>query len=151
MKKLSLLILVILLGSFHGYSQPGTGRGQQERMEAINAQRIAFITDRMALTPEEARVFWPMYNAYTEKRDALMHDHGQQADKKDVREMNSAEAARFAEAEISRLEESARLKREVHERLKQIISIEKIARLYEAEKEFNRMIFRQARQQQRGR
>ncbi|MCB0665633.1 MAG: hypothetical protein KDC80_07420, partial [Saprospiraceae bacterium] len=36
----------------------------QERpvQERIEAQRVAFITQRVNLSPEEAQQFWPIYN-----------------------------------------------------------------------------------------
>ena len=33
----------------------------------LEAQRVAFITQRLNLTPEEAQQFWPIFNQYTEK------------------------------------------------------------------------------------
>lgn len=148
-QKYLLLSLVIMMAGFSGYSQ---GRKQQERMEALNARKIAFITQHMSLSPEEARVFWPLYNEYSEQRDELLHQQFGIGNKKEVSKMSATEIAEYAECEVTRLEESAKLKREFHEELKDILSIEKIALLYEAERDFNRMIFREARQSQgRGR
>jgi hypothetical protein len=39
-----------------------------EVRQRIESQRIAFITQRVHLTPDEATKFWPVYNEY---RDAL--------------------------------------------------------------------------------
>ncbi len=36
----------------------------KEARERIEAQRIAFITDQLHLTPDEAARFWPIYNEY---------------------------------------------------------------------------------------
>jgi hypothetical protein len=147
---LPLLFLNFCLLSVAVFSQPGQGRGREDQMKALESRRIAFLTERMALTPEEARVFWPVYNQYNEQRDNLMREHYRGGDgQKQVSEMSRTEAAQFAEREVARLEESARLKREFHESLKKILSVEKIALLYEAERDFNRMIFRESRQQQR--
>lgn len=142
-----LFSLVIVLASLSGFAQ---GRKQQERMEALNARKIAFITRHMSLSPEEATVFWPLYNEYSEKRDKLLYQQFGMGNEKEISEMTPAEIKEYAECEVSRLEESASLKRQFHEDLKEILSIEKIALLYEAERDFNRMIFREARQGQGG-
>ena len=147
---LPLLFFSMSLLSTAVFSQTGQGRGRENHMKALESRRIAFLTERMSLTPEEAQVFWPLYNQYSEKRDGLMREqyHGGAGQKK-VTEMSRTEAAQFAEMEVARLEESALLKREFHDSLKKILPVEKIALLYEAERDFNRMIFREARQQQR--
>lgn len=145
--KTIIVFLLLIVISIPGFSQPGKGKGKKERIEEITSRRIAFITERVSLTPDEARVFWPLYNEYNQRRDDLMNEqHLFSGEKKNVVEMSRNEASQFAEREISRLEESAAIKREFHENLKQILSIEKIARLYEAERDFNRMIFREVRQ-----
>lgn len=57
MKKILLIALLILPASLL-YAQNGA------RAEKIQALKIAFITQRLQLTPEEAKGFWPVYNQY---------------------------------------------------------------------------------------
>ena len=53
-------ILVLLIG-LSGYAQ------RDGRMnERIKAQKVAFITEKLSLTAEEAQQFWPIYNAFEE-------------------------------------------------------------------------------------
>ncbi|MBC6365268.1 Spy/CpxP family protein refolding chaperone [Algoriphagus sp. AK58] len=40
--------------------------------EKLQAARIAFITSRIDLKPEQAEKFWPIFNQYTEQREATM-------------------------------------------------------------------------------
>jgi len=65
MKKILLIISFISL-AYMGFAQddlPGKkGGGGGERLEAY---KIAYITKRLNLTPEEAQKFWPIYNKYT--------------------------------------------------------------------------------------
>ncbi|WP_026952313.1 hypothetical protein [Algoriphagus mannitolivorans] len=46
--------------------------GQQIDPERLQAARIAFITTRIDLKPEQAEKFWPIFNEYNEKREGLM-------------------------------------------------------------------------------
>src|SRR6185503_11465850 len=39
--------------------------------EKIKAARIAFITERLGLTPEEAEKFWPVYREFSMKRQEI--------------------------------------------------------------------------------
>ncbi len=39
---------------------------KEERFQQMQSAKIAFFTTELALTPEEAQVFWPVYNQYCE-------------------------------------------------------------------------------------
>ncbi|MGN6531526.1 MAG: hypothetical protein ACTHK0_07215 [Ginsengibacter sp.] len=54
-----LLIVIILFGSFSFVSAQN---GQ--RAEKVQELKIAFITQKLQLTPAEAEKFWPVYNSY---------------------------------------------------------------------------------------
>ena len=60
MKKYILLLLV-MLGSFAGIKAQD---GNDTRAEKIQALKIAFITQKLQLTTQEAEKFWPVYNQY---------------------------------------------------------------------------------------
>jgi len=74
-----ILSVLILLGWFAlpGLAQGG-GRPQRPGGASLDAMKIAFITKRLDLTPEEAEKFWPIYNRYAaEVRQAYItyRDH----------------------------------------------------------------------------
>lgn len=64
MKKLAIILLVSAL-SVAAYAQDGPHKAQRDR---IQAEKIAFITRELELTPEEAQVFWPVYNQYEKEQ-----------------------------------------------------------------------------------
>ena len=61
-----LIPILILLISFSGFAQRGG-----EIQEKIKAQKIAFITDKLELTSEEAQQFWPIYNEFEAKVEKI--------------------------------------------------------------------------------
>jgi hypothetical protein len=66
---LPVLIFCSFLLSLPAMSQ----RPQQKQGGALEAMKIAFITKRLDLSPEEAERFWPVYNKYaTEVRQAYI-------------------------------------------------------------------------------
>jgi hypothetical protein len=68
MKK-RLLILLFVLGSlFNVHAQDG------ERLQAL---KIAYLTKKLDLSPEEAQRFWPIYNKYTEEIRAIRQEQKQ--------------------------------------------------------------------------
>lgn len=150
--KTNLIFLLVFLLASSVLAQPGQRRMQDERMRAIESRRIAYITEKMDLTPSEARVFWPIYNEYQGKLEELNARHRAWNEELDSREeVSEAEAKVFAEREVQRFEEIARLKRVYHEKFHSVLPASKILRLYEAEKSFNRLLFRESQHRMRER
>jgi hypothetical protein len=56
-----LLILFVMLGSFYITKAQ---QGDETKAERIEALKIAFITNKLQLTPAEAQKFWPVYKQY---------------------------------------------------------------------------------------
>ncbi len=133
-------------------AQPGAGRRMEDRIQALESRRIAYITSSLSLTPQEAKQFWPIYNEYLKKSEELSltnrawHRPGVSAES-----LTEEQAAQIAENEILRMEEAARLRREYHEKFKEVLPIKKIALLYEAERNFNRTLLRETQHRMRGR
>ncbi len=140
--------LILLLGA-SASAQPGRFSHQRsDQMRAIESRRVAYLTEQMNLSPEEAMVFWPLYNEYTAKVRELTEKHQAfQESMPPVAEMTDEQAKRYVEEEVRRMEKAAELRRLYHEKLLEVIPVNKLALLYEAEKGFNRMLFRQSQQQ----
>jgi hypothetical protein len=148
MKKLVCLTLMFSVLPNLGFSQTGQTRDKDDRRQAIETRRIAFFTDRMALTPDEARVFWPLYNEYTRNRDEINATYRDRwAGVERVSALSAEDAGRFAEDQIARLEKLIELKRSFHENLKRTLSPVKIALMYEADRDFNRILIKEAREE----
>ena len=57
-----ILILILSAGSFSMASAQNDNR--EQKTEKVQALKIAFITQKLELTSEEAQRFWPVYNRY---------------------------------------------------------------------------------------
>lgn len=134
MKKL--IPILILFISLSGFAQRDGKIGDR-----IKAQKIAFITEKLSLTSEEAQEFWPIYNAFEEKVDKIKSDdlnplkkemrRGNVSDKRAdelLDQLMTAEAA-MHEAKLQLVED-----------LKKVISSKKIMQLKAAEDQFNRVL-----------
>ena len=70
MKRL-VLIFILSVNSFTIVSAQNDNR--EQRTEKVQALKIAFITQKLELTSDEAQRFWPVYNRYeTEIRQVMM-------------------------------------------------------------------------------
>ena len=73
MKLIFTLFSVVLL-VFSGMSQ-GKGKNQHPKKEEIQAQKVAFISNELDLSKEEAEKFWPIYNEYDAKMREIHRAH----------------------------------------------------------------------------
>ena len=113
--------------------------------EKLMAEKIAFLTLEVGLTPEEAQVFWPVYNQTEKEKDeamfSMMRAH---------KEMNDAIEAKKGEKEISALlDKYLEAQKKLNEiengiaaKYKAALPVEKVAKLYVAEEKFRRQQIR---------
>ena len=62
--------LSLVLASIQ-FSTISKAQDNDDNINKIQAQRAAFFTERLSLTPAEAEKFWPVYNEYDAKRARL--------------------------------------------------------------------------------
>ncbi len=98
------------------------GRGQ------LDAARVAFMTQQINLTPEEAQQFWPVYNNYQKEADALLLERARiRKDKK---------AAPDDDDELAFKSKMLDLQKKYRSEFIRILPKEKAAGVYRAEREF---------------
>ncbi len=73
MRLRKIIFALILTIASIGYCDVSRAQENEDNINVskIQAQRVAFFTERMNLTPSEAEKFWPMYNEYDIKRAKL--------------------------------------------------------------------------------
>lgn len=81
MAALMLTLLTVLPAS----AQKKNDQKMEQWRERVQAERIAYITSKVELTPAEAEKFWPVYNEISARREAAM-----QAERKAFRELKKA-------------------------------------------------------------
>ncbi len=128
MKKIGLLIFVLCTSSAYIYSQ----RDHQELMERIESKRIAFISNELSLSPEEAQVFWPVYNQYQEEMKALKAFDKENKD--DFRDNIDTDAV--LDAMLQKEEQMLELKKKYTSKMKAAIGSRKTLMFYRLERKF---------------
>ncbi|HWH63238.1 MAG TPA: hypothetical protein VNS50_08190 [Ginsengibacter sp.] len=73
MKKYLLILLFIISGSFSILKAQVPD--EETRAEKIQSLKIAFITQKLQLTPDEAQKFWPVYNQYDKEVHSIESDN----------------------------------------------------------------------------
>jgi len=145
MKSFILCLVLVGIGIQIGSAQRYGPEQRAKMQERIEAQRVAFITQKLDLTPDESAKFWPLYNEFKKlqktKRAEIMPG-------KPLKELNDAEAEEIIEKRLTMEEEMVDIKRDYFEKLKEVIPSTKIVLLVQVELQFNREVLEKLRQRQ---
>jgi hypothetical protein len=96
MKNTICLMLVTLVTISLSFAQPGPPPpGGEKRKEKVEALKRSYYSEKLALTPAEAEKFWPIYNEFSKKEDALRKEG--KGDKKKGEQPNFTEKEALTE------------------------------------------------------
>lgn len=111
---------------------------QNPNREKLNAYKIAFFTRRMNLTSQEAEKFWPVYNEFQDKRNAIQIQRQALNRNFNQNELNMTEKELIeaGDKSVDLQVQEATLAQEYHKRFKEILSPAKVIRLYQAENQY---------------
>lgn len=142
MKKI--LVMILLLVAILPYSNA------QDRpaREKIRSARIALITERLNLTPEQAQQFWPVYNEFTDKRRQIGAEFDEKRRSMDRRTATEEEKRELLDMGMKVKEEQLHLEKEYSDKLLEVISVEQLMALRKAEEDFRRMLLEQLQKRQ---
>jgi hypothetical protein len=110
--------------------------------DRVDAMKIGFITDRLNLTPEEAKTFWPVYNQYSDELEKLRKGRRENIinARENFDEMSDAELEKTVDSEITFRQSELEIVKKYHPQFKKILPIKKVAKLYKAEEDFKRKL-----------
>lgn len=131
------LLLAVL--SFSSTDALAQQQRNEEEMKKIQDAKVAIITNRLSLTPEQSKGFWPVYNEFSQKKREMNRSmrqiiKGKGATASDDQAMNSLK-------EVQDLKQKQlELEKEYQGRFLTVISPKQLTELYSAERDFNEML-----------
>ena len=149
MKTKILFPIIFLLVASLSFSQ-----GFKEKREKVKALKVAYITEQLELTTDEAQKFWPIYNAFDENQAELRHEKMRAILDRfkpgNVEKLSEKDASNSL-IQMEKIEEDLfNLKKKFIKDLQSVISAKKIIKLKKAEEDFNRELLKQMREKRRG-
>ena len=149
MKTKILFPIIFLLVASLSFSQ-----GFKEKREKVKALKVAYITEQLELTTDEAQKFWPIYNAFDENQSELRHEKMKSILDRfkpgNVEKLSEKDASNSL-AQMEKIEEDLfNLKKKFIKDLQGVISAKKIIKLKKAEEDFNRHLLKQMREKRKG-
>lgn len=140
MKKLMMMTMIIVCGFVN--AQPPQGEpGNGNKGDKIEALRIAFISQQLNLTPQEAQKFWPVYNQLRGDMKTLNQNF-----------KFDGNSQLTAEQQLDFEQKKLDLKKKYKGQFEGVLGRDKVNQLYNIEKQFQAKLkeLRDQRQQLKG-
>ncbi len=124
------------------------GPGFKMKMgEQIQVERIAYFTEKIGLTTEEAQLFWPIYNEMDNKRTALFEE------KASITRQFMTEPDKISDKQLEELlnrlvaiqQQEAQLPVEYDAKFRKVLPARKVMNLYVAEVGFRNYLLQKMR------
>lgn len=151
MKKQLILFLAIILAvpafaqtqDRMRQSSPDKQQMNKEKRAEIEAQRVAYITTQLELTPEESKAFWPVYNEYQKTIDQHRKTKSEfKKPMKDMSELSDTEVDELLQAQFTYERATIDIEEVYYGKFKQVLPVKKVAGFYEAERGFKKELLR---------
>ncbi|MCF2506743.1 hypothetical protein L0663_25355 [Dyadobacter sp. CY107] len=133
-------LLTILFVALLSITAASAQRKSEEEIKRIQDAKVAIITNRLNLTPEQSTGFWPVYNEYSQKRKEIhraqrkiINDKKAEGQTDDQVLNNLKEVQELRQKELD-------LEKEYQNRFLKVITASQVIELYKAERTFNDML-----------
>jgi hypothetical protein len=145
MKNQIITAIAILFLTVPVFAQPPHGGGHQgmhQKSEKIKAMKVEYITSKLDLSSAEAEKFWPVYNEYMAKMQALEKGRRQKLKENYDIELSDDEVNNLISFNFETDQNILDLRLDYDKKFRQVLSIQKVGKLYRAEHDFKRELLR---------
>jgi hypothetical protein len=123
----------------------GQAQMRKEKKEQLKALKIAYITEELQLTPEEAARFWPVFNAFEDKQREIRKQKLKNyldSEGESSAQLNEKDAQQALKQMEVMDGEIFQAKKKLLDDLKGVIPAYKIIQLKQAEEKFKQKLLR---------
>ncbi|MGQ8336470.1 hypothetical protein ACUNWD_07950 [Sunxiuqinia sp. A32] len=150
MKKIILFLALTITASNYVLAQREM-KIDDEWMQKIRAEKIAFLTNKLSLTPKEAQDFWPIYNEFEEKRFEIhmkrRHMEHETMDKTEG--LTDSELKAISNDFINLFQKEADIMKEYNKKFFNVLPAEKVVRFYDVENDFRSHLLQEFRKERK--
>jgi hypothetical protein len=142
MKTKGILLTLFAVASLAAFAQdePQPRELDPKVRDRVNAQRIAFITERLGLTPEQAERFWPVYNEFTQKRVAIRQQFRDAQRTVDPNKPDPQKQEDLVKLGLKLRQDEVDLEKDYSGRIMRTITAQQLLNLRKAEQDFRSLI-----------
>ena len=150
MKRIKLYTLLFLLSvaaiPMLAQEQDEMVRQDPKAREKIETARIALLTERLSLTPEQAEKFWPVYREFAGKQMELRKELNIARKDIDPNNPNPQKEQALVDLGLKLKQRELDLEKDYSGRILKVISAQQLLNLRGAEREFRQLILNQLQQ-----
>ena len=132
---------LLTLMSFTSLAQQYRSSMKPEDREKLESAKIAFITNRLTLTSDQAKDFWPIYNEFERKKfeaRTKARREGYRMTNRGQNELTNAQATEILEIYIKAREEDVEIEKEYLAKFQNVINDGQILKLFTIDESFLR-------------
>lgn len=136
MKNIFIAALLLSLPFFVSAQRTG-GRSTE-----IEAYKVSYLKEKLELTPEEAKVFWPIYNAWQSEQSALRAERRERMISfrklDEIETLSDTEVQALIVNELNFKQRDLNIEKKYYTRLKSSLPIKTVGKYYRAQETFKR-------------
>jgi hypothetical protein len=130
---------------------PGLALAQGPRMggEKMEAKKVAWITTKLDLTTDEAKIFWPIYNDYVREQATLRKERFQKMISfkkiKEIEDLDDNEIQALIMNDFNFRQRDLDIEKKYYYKLKSNLPIKLVGKFYRAQEAFKKELLNQYR------
>ncbi|KOF02124.1 hypothetical protein OB69_13950 [Roseivirga seohaensis subsp. aquiponti] len=125
-----------------------SGRSSQDERDKIQKAKIAFLTNRLDLTVDQAKLFWPLFNEYDSKKIALSKEYS--AKKRAIygkydnpRDMKEVDADELLFIYLDQKQAELDVEKTYMKKFNDVLNSRQVWRMVSFESDFRRSLYKQ--------
>jgi hypothetical protein len=148
MKHLMVFLFLISIGTY------ASAQGYDERRNEIESYKIAYLTQKMDLTPDEAKVFWPIYKRWQDEQMDLRKERSQKMISyrkiDEIENLSDSEVQALIANELNIKQKALNIEKKYYNLLKSSLPIKVVGKYYRAQETFKKELLTRFRGGRRG-
>jgi hypothetical protein len=112
------------------------------RSQEIESYKVAFLTQKMDLSSDEAKIFWPIYNDFQKEQSALRKQRMQsgisQRKIDEIENLSDAQVQSLINNELNYKQQSLNVEKKYYAKLKSSLPIKVVGKYYRAQESFKK-------------
>ena len=135
-KKLIILPMLLMAVLMHA---------QDNGREKVKTFKVAFLTERLDLSSQEAQLFWPIYNKHEERMEAFRRKERRQIAGRwmDASDLSAQEAEKLLDELMALQTEKLEANKQYLNQVRKVLSAKKTLLLIKAEEDFKKRLLQQ--------
>ena len=148
MKKLSLLVIL-----FFSMTMYASAQRPENRSNEIETYKVKYLTEKLELSPAEAKIFWPIYKNWQAEQAALRKERGQKMISfrkiDEIEALSDVQVQTLITNELNIKQKGLNIEKKYYNQLKSQLPIKTVGKYYRAQETFKKELLNRYRENRR--